>query len=81
MNDQDAVAVALSVLHHIAPEADLDLLDPSVDLREQIELDSMDVLDFVEGLHEATGLEIPERDYPQVITLDGWRSYAAAHAS
>jgi acyl carrier protein len=79
VNDRDPVTVAMSVLRRIAPEVDVDLLDPAVDLREQVDLDSMDVLDYVEGLHQATGLDIPERDYPQVVSLDGWRRYVAAH--
>jgi acyl carrier protein len=81
VNRTDALTVALEVLRRIAPEVDVDQLDPSVDLRDQIDLDSMDVLDFVEGLHDATGISVPERDYPRVITLVGWAEYAADRAA
>ena len=59
----------------IAPEAELDQLDPVMDFREQLDLDSMDVLNFVIGIHEATGVEIPEADYPQMASLVGCIAY------
>jgi acyl carrier protein len=68
-------AAALDVLGRIAPEADLDRLDPAASLQEQLDLDSFDFLQFVEGLHEQVGVEIPERDYPKVASLDGCAAY------
>ena len=61
-----------------APEADLASLKPDVYLREQLDLDSMDILNFVVGLHAALGVEIPEADYPRFATLDGGVEYLAA---
>jgi len=49
-----------------------------VDLREQLDLDSMDILNFVVGLHAALAVEIPEADYPRFATLDGGVEYLAA---
>jgi acyl carrier protein len=46
-----------------------------VSLRDQLDIDSMDFLNFVIGIDEATGLDIPERDYPQLATLDGCVEY------
>ena len=65
----------LRVLGQIAPEADLVGLDASATLREELDLDSMDFLNFALGLHDATGLDIPERDYPRLATLDGCLTY------
>jgi acyl carrier protein len=59
----------LRVLGEIAPEADLTTLDPRVELRKQLDLDSMDVLNFVVGLHEALHVDIAEADYPKFRTL------------
>ncbi|HSR22061.1 MAG TPA: hypothetical protein VLW53_00810 [Candidatus Eisenbacteria bacterium] len=42
--------------------------------------DSLDVLRFATGLAEATGVEIPERDYPRIVTIDGCTAYLAAAA-
>jgi acyl carrier protein len=71
---------ALLVLGGIAPEADLERLDPGADLRETLDLDSMDFLNFVVGLHEATGVEVPESDYALLSTLGGCVEYLAARS-
>jgi acyl carrier protein len=68
----------LRVLGDIAPEADLTSLKPDVAFREQLDIDSMDMLNFVVGLHAALGVEIPEADYPQLATLDGSVEYLAS---
>jgi acyl carrier protein len=68
-------ATVLSVLGEIAPEADLEGVRGDVPLREQLDLDSMDVLNFVVGLHAALGVEIPEADYGKLATLDACVAY------
>ena len=78
MTKDEIRATALRVLGDIAPEADLASLKPDVDLREQLDLDSMDILNFVVGLHAALGVEIPEADYPRFTTLDGGVEYLTA---
>jgi acyl carrier protein len=62
-------ATVLRVLGEIAPEANLATLDPRLELRKQLDLDSMDLLNFVVGLHEALQVDIPEADYPKYATL------------
>ena len=66
------------ILGGIAPEADLDAVSGDEDLREALDLDSMDFLNFVVALHEKTGIDIPEADYPRLRTLDGAIAYFAA---
>lgn len=68
------------VLHTIAPEADLDSLGPGTDLRAELDLDSMDFLRFITGLHAELGVEVPEADYRKLGTIDGCVSYIAARA-
>jgi acyl carrier protein len=41
----------------------------------------MDFLSLVEGLHETTGVEVPESDYDQLQTLDGLLAYLVARAA
>ena len=77
MTKDELRAVALRVLGGIAPEADLAALDPGADLRETLDLDSMDFLNFVVGLHQATGIDVPESDYALLSTLDGCVAYLA----
>lgn len=71
-------AAVLRVLGDITPEADLASLQPDVAFREQLDLDSMDMLNFVVGLHGALGVEIPEVDYPKLATLDACVEYLAS---
>ena len=74
----DLRAVVLRALGDIAPEADLASLRPDVAFRDQLDLDSMDILNFVVGLHGALGVEIPEADYPKLATLDVCVEYLAS---
>jgi acyl carrier protein len=75
MTPNEALAVILSVLADIAPEVDADDVDPGVDLTEQLDLDSMDYLNWMLGINQETGIEIPERDYPKFLTLNGAVDY------
>jgi acyl carrier protein len=74
VSDAQIKALVLRELGKIAPEAGLDL-DPDADLREQIDLDSMDLLNLMIAIHEATGVDIPEADYPKLATLNGSVAY------
>ncbi len=75
MTTDEARDLIRSVLREVAPEADLDEVGVEETLQEALDLDSIDFLNLVVGLHEATGLEIPERDYAQLATLDGCVTY------
>ena len=44
-----------------------------------LDLDSMDFLNFMIGLHQRTGIEIPELDYPQLATVERCAAYLVAH--
>ena len=63
-------AAVLDALAGVAPEADASTMDPAGSLREQLELDSMDHLNFMIALDETLGVEIPEADYPKLDSLD-----------
>jgi len=62
-------------LNNIAPEADLASIDPKADLREVIDIDSIDFLNFITAIHKRLGVNVPEIDYPKLITLDGAIAY------
>jgi acyl carrier protein len=64
-----------AVLRRIAPEADLQTLKPTQDLRQALDIDSFDYLQLMIGLHENLSVEIPEADYPQLRTLAGIIQY------
>ena len=65
-------------LNNIAPEVDLATIDPAADLREAVDIDSMDFLNLVTALHHRTGIDIPEIDYPRLVTLSGIVAYLEA---
>lgn len=69
MNPQQSAELVRRLINQIAPEADLDALDARADMREALDLDSMDILRLATALHEATGLEIPEREYGEICSL------------
>jgi acyl carrier protein len=71
-------ATVLGVLGEIAPDADLSNIDPGESLRDQLDLDSMDFLNFAIGLHRRLDVEIPEADYPRLASLDGAVAYLQA---
>ena len=75
MTEGELRAAVLRVLGDIAPEADLTSLRSDLAFREQLDLDSMDILNFVVGLHGALGVDIPEADYPKLATLDACVEY------
>jgi acyl carrier protein len=75
MTETEARTVIWDILSGIAPEADPSSVAGDEDLREALDLDSMDFMNFVVGLHERTGIDIPEADYPRLRTLDGAIAY------
>ena len=77
MTTADIRQVVLDALKRIAPEVDGAKVDPGVNLREELDIDSMDFLRFVLALHERLGLEIPETDYARLTTLSGAVAYLA----
>lgn len=80
MNPDDALVLLASLLHRIAPEVDIDDLDRDAPIQEEADLDSMDFLNLVTALHEATGIEVPEHDYPALSTVAGFVAYVEARA-
>ena len=75
MNEADIRVILQEELGNVAPEMDLRKLDPSADLREALDIDSMDFLNFVIAVHHRLGVNIPELDYPKLMTLDSAAAY------
>jgi acyl carrier protein len=73
----DIRAVVLQTLSNIAPEIDPDALDAARPLREQVDLDSMDWLNFLIALHANLRVDIPEADYQKLRSLNDLVSYLA----
>ena len=71
MTQEEIKAAVLRILGEIAPEADLTRLKRDVSFRDQLDIDSMDFLNFVIALDEELDLGIPESEYPKLSTLEG----------
>lgn len=80
MTESDITAALKTVLADIAPEADLDRVGPEENLREELELDSMDALHVLAGLSEELGVEIPAKDYGRLTTKAAIVHYLQEHA-
>jgi acyl carrier protein len=81
MTNEEIKNTVLRLLGTVAPEADLSKLKPHSRLRDQLDIDSMDRLNFVIALHKQFNVDIPEADYSKLETLDGCVSYLTAHIS
>ena len=67
----------LAELKRIAPELEEGDLESGKPLRDQVDLDSMDWLNFLVALAERFKVEIPESDYRRLVTLDDIVAYLA----
>ncbi len=77
MNEQQLREIVISVLSEVAPDGDPNAIDPDASLSDQLDIDSMDFLNIVVAIHERTGIEVPERDYPKLGTLNDAVGYLA----
>jgi acyl carrier protein len=78
MTPEDIKKTIIDALTRIAPEIDPASIETSTSFRDQLDLDSMDFLNFVLALHDRLGIDIPETDYPLLYSLDSALSYLAS---
>jgi acyl carrier protein len=78
MTEAQIKETVLKGLGTMTPEADLSTLDPHANVRETLDIDSFDFLNFLTGLNDALGVEIPEADYGQLATLADIVAYLIA---
>lgn len=71
-------AVIIEEIGNIAPEADTGALDDDEDLREALDMDSMDIFNLVVALSQRLRIDIPEADVAQLVTLGGAIAYLGA---
>ncbi len=77
MTAEEIKKVVLQTLAQVAPEADLEALDPRHTFHDQFDLDSVDFLDFVTALERRLDIRIPDLDAVHLATLDGCVRYLA----
>ena len=81
MTSEQARDLIFDVLADIAPEVDRASVADNLDLTEQIDLDSMDYLTWMIGISEKIGMDIPQSDVSNFMTIDGAVSYLVGHAA
>jgi acyl carrier protein len=75
VNAAEVRAAVFAELKRIAPELEEGELAPAKPLRDQVDLDSMDWLNFIVALQERFKIEIPESDYVRLGTLEQTVAY------
>jgi acyl carrier protein len=80
MTEPEIKEAVFKILGKIAPEADLHNIGADENLREALDIDSFDFLQFIIRLHESLGIEIPESEYPRLTTLTGILRHLASKA-
>jgi acyl carrier protein len=80
VNEQDILSGVIATIKGIAPEVEEGELVADRALREQVDLDSMDWLNVIIGLHERFGVDIPESDYAKLTSLKTIVAYVGARA-
>ena len=81
MTPEEIKDVVLRALTGVAPEIDPASIQPGTSFRDQLDVDSMDFLNFVIALHARLGIDIPEADYPKLSTLDSAVAYLTSKAT
>ena len=77
MNEEEIRARVVKTLSGIVPELDPGTLKPGKSLRDQLDIDSMDFLNFLIALHQEFGVDVPEADAPKLGTIDACAAYLA----
>ncbi|HEY6075144.1 MAG TPA: acyl carrier protein [Anaerolineales bacterium] len=69
MNETELRNLILTALKQIAPDNYVDDLKPDDNLRQMLDLDSFDHLNFLIGISSQLGIDIPEKDYGKLDSL------------
>ncbi|MFZ3035061.1 MAG: acyl carrier protein [Parvibaculum sp.] len=80
MTKEEILAQVFTELRNVAPGCEPENADPDADLREELDIDSMDFLNFIIALHKALRIDIPESDYPKLSTLKKIVAYLHDHS-
>jgi acyl carrier protein len=78
MNESELKPIILGVLNAAVPGVDASILDGDDDIRQTLDIDSFDHLNFLVGLNEKLGVDIPEKDYGKLNTLNEIIQYLSA---
>ena len=75
MNEEEIKEIIFQLLKKIAPDTEPSTLKPDENIRETLNIDSFDSLQFIVALNKKSGIEIPEEDYGKIATLKALTAY------
>ena len=80
MNEIEIRQIVFDILAGIAPELEsLSELESDQSLRDQVDLDSMDYLNFLTHISERFDIKISESDYEKLVSLNDFSEFLSAN--
>lgn len=80
MNEDTIKEAIVEAILQIAPEVEVEEIEPDANIQRSLEIDSFDFLKILTALKETLGVEVPESDYAEVDTLNRMARYFAARS-
>ncbi len=77
MTNEEVKNIVVDIIVDVAPDEDVTGISADGNLRDQLDLDSMDFLDIVMELRKRHKIEVPSEDYPRLATLNSCVEYLA----
>ena len=75
MTRDELASAVRKAIGAVIPEADPASLNPALPIRDQLDMDSMDFINFVIELDKALHLPLPEAEYGRLTTIDSCVEY------
>ena len=75
MTESELRQLILEEIGNIAPEVEGAPISDDEDLREALDLDSMDIFNIVVALSQRLEIDIPDADVGQLVTIGGGMNY------
>lgn len=81
MTREEIQSAIFELLKKTAPETDPTALKPEEDIREALNIDSFDALQFLVAINDKLGIDIPEEDYGKTTTIQSLTAYLEKRAA
>ena len=81
MTDDETARQVRLLIARVAPDVDPEAIGPDDDLLRTLGIDSFDHLRLLIAVHERFGIDIPEADYGQLVSVDAVVSYLAERSA
>lgn len=75
MSEVEVREAVVAIIADVAMDEDVSSIDDTVSLRDQLDLDSMDFLDIVMELKKRHQINVPQEEYPELVTLQSCVNY------